>query len=204
LVLVGDGPDRDRAEEEVDRAGLRADVRFLGKVDRVAELLRGADLLLLPSEIESFGLAALEAMACGVPVLASRAGGLPEVVVDGETGYLLPPGAVAAFAERAIAVLRDPALHARLRSAAAAHALAFSPQRVVPRYEALYRELVGGWPAAPGARAQSGGRRGRVAGRGLDRAGRDRDAQGGGGRGAGGDRAGRGGERGERPRRPRG
>ena len=144
LVLVGDGPDRDRAEEEVDRAGLRADVRFLGKVDRVAELLRGADLLLLPSEIESFGLAALEAMACGVPVLASRAGGLPEVVVDGETGYLLPPGAVAAFAERAIAVLRDPALHARLRAAAAAHALAFSAERVVPRYEALYRELVGG------------------------------------------------------------
>src|SRR3989442_302591 len=78
LVLVGDGPERDAAEQEVDRLNLQRDVRFLGKVDNVAEILRGSDLFLLPSETESFGLAALEAMACAVPVLASAVGGLPE------------------------------------------------------------------------------------------------------------------------------
>src|SRR3989442_1457891 len=120
LVLAGDGPDRDFAEQEVDRLGLRADVRFPGKVDRVADLLRGSDLFLLPSQTESFGLSALEAMGCGVPVLATRVGGLPEVVVDGETGYLAPVGAVDELAERAVAVLKDATLHARLRRAAAA------------------------------------------------------------------------------------
>jgi L-malate glycosyltransferase len=142
LVLVGDGPDRDAAEQEVDRLGLRADVRFPGKVDRVADLLRGSDLFLLPSQMESFGLSGLEAMACGVPVLATRTGGLPEVVVEGETGYLLPIGAVEEFADRALAILGDAALHARLRAAAAARAREFSAERVVPRYEALYEETL--------------------------------------------------------------
>jgi N-acetyl-alpha-D-glucosaminyl L-malate synthase BshA len=142
LVLAGDGPDRDVAEQEVDRLGLRADVRFPGKVDRVADLLRGSDLFLLPSQMESFGLSGLEAMACGVPVLATRTGGLPEVVVEGETGYLLPVGAVEEFADRALAVLGDAALHARLRAAAAARALEFSAERVVPRYEGLYEETL--------------------------------------------------------------
>ncbi len=142
LVLVGDGPDRDAAEQEADRLGLRADVRFPGKVDRVADLLRGSDLFLLPSQMESFGLSGLEAMACGVPVLATRTGGLPEVVVEGETGYLLPVGAVEEFADRALAVLGDAALHARLRAAAAARAREFSAERVVPRYEALYEETL--------------------------------------------------------------
>src|SRR2546425_7504404 len=142
LVLAGDGPDRDFAEQEVDRLGLRADVRFPGKVDRVADLLRGSDLFLLPSQTESFGLSALEAMGCGVPVLATRVGGLPEVVVDGETGYLAPVGAVDELAERAVAVLKDATLHARLRRAAAARALEFSAERVVPRYEALYQDVL--------------------------------------------------------------
>ena len=105
LVLVGDGPDRDAAEQEADRLALGRDVRFLGKVDQVAELLRGSDLFLLPSETESFGLAALEAMACGVPVIATAVGGLPEVVVSGETGFLAPVGAVDAMAGRGD---RDP------------------------------------------------------------------------------------------------
>src|SRR5438874_412013 len=144
LVLAGDGPERDLAEQEVDRLKLRGDVRFLGKVDQVAELLRGGDLFLLPSASESFGLSALEAMACGVPVVATRQGGLPEVVVDGETGYLAAVGAVDEMTERALAVLQDGATHERMRRAAAARALEFSTERVVPRYEALYQDVLAG------------------------------------------------------------
>src|SRR5207244_4938639 len=116
-VLVGDGPDRDAIEHQVDGLSLRKDVRFLGKVETVGDVLRGADLFLLPSATESFGLAALEAMACGVPVIASAAGGLPEVVEDGKTGFLVPPGDVAAMAERALRVLENPAEHERLKHA---------------------------------------------------------------------------------------
>jgi len=144
LVLVGDGPDRDAAQQEADRQGLGDDVRFFGKVDQVADVLRCGDLFLLPSETESFGLAALEAMACGVPVLASAVGGLPEVVVDGATGFLTPVGAVDEMTERALSILRDPALHARLQAAAAAHALDFAAELVVPRYEALYQDVLRG------------------------------------------------------------
>src|SRR5207237_4765866 len=105
LVLVGDGPDRDAAEQQVDTLGLRKDVRFLGKVENVGDVLRGADLFLLPSATESFGLAALEAMACAVPVVASAAGGIPEVVQDGESGFLAPPGDVGGMSERALRIL---------------------------------------------------------------------------------------------------
>jgi L-malate glycosyltransferase len=143
LVLVGDGPDRDAAEHEVDGMGLRKDVRFLGKVESVGDVLRGADLFLLPSATESFGLAALEAMACAVPVVASAAGGIPEVVEDGKTGFLAPPGDVATMATRALRVLGDPAEHERMKRNAAARALEFSADRVVPRYEALYQEVLG-------------------------------------------------------------
>ena len=142
LVLAGDGPDRDLAEQEVDRLKLGRDVRFLGEVDQVAELLRGSDLFLLPSQNESFGLSALEAMACGVPVIATRAGGLPEVVVEGETGYLAPVGAVDVMIERAVALLEDGAVHERLRHAAVARALEFSADRIVPRYEELYQGVL--------------------------------------------------------------
>jgi len=142
LVLVGDGPDRDAAEHEVDTLGLRRDVRFLGKVESVGEVLRGADLFLLPSATESFGLAALEAMACGVPVVASAAGGLPEVVQDGETGFLAPVGDVPIMAERAMRILEEPAMLQRMRRAAAKLALEFSADRVVPQYEALYNEVL--------------------------------------------------------------
>lgn len=143
LVLVGDGPDRDAAEREVDDLGLRKDVRFLGKVESVGDVLRGADLFLLPSATESFGLAALEAMACAVPVVASAAGGIPEVVEDGTTGLLAAPGDVAGMVERALRVLGDPAEHERMKRSAATHALEFSADRVVPRYEALYQEVLG-------------------------------------------------------------
>jgi N-acetyl-alpha-D-glucosaminyl L-malate synthase BshA len=142
LVLVGDGPDRVAAEHEVDRLGLKRDVRFLGKVDNVADVLRGGDLFLLPSTTESFGLAALEAMACGVPVVASAAGGIPEVVTDGETGALASVGDVAGMTERALAILEDGSEHERLKRNAAARALEFAAERVVPRYEQLYQDLL--------------------------------------------------------------
>jgi L-malate glycosyltransferase len=142
LVLVGDGPDRDAAEHEVDTLGLRKDVRFLGKVESVGDVLRGADLFLLPSATESFGLAALEAMACAVPVVASAAGGLPEVIQDGTTGFLAPVGDVTIMADRSLRILEEPALLQRMRRAAAEHALEFSADRVVPQYEALYNEVL--------------------------------------------------------------
>lgn len=143
LVLVGDGPDRDAAEQQVDSLGLRKDVRFLGKVENVGDVLRGADVFLLPSATESFGLAALEAMACAVPVVASTAGGIPEVVQDGETGFLAAPGDVATMSERALRLLGDATEHERMKRTAAAHALEFSTDRVVPRYESLYQEVLG-------------------------------------------------------------
>jgi len=142
LVLVGDGPDRDGAQTEVDRLGLAKDVRFFGKVENVGDILRCADLFLLPSQSESFGLAALEAMACGVPVIASRAGGLPEVVTEAASGYLAPVGAVDEMTGRAVAVLGDAPLHERLRRGAAERALEFAADQVVPLYERLYEGVL--------------------------------------------------------------
>jgi N-acetyl-alpha-D-glucosaminyl L-malate synthase BshA len=143
LVMVGDGPDRHDAEHEARELGVAGDVRFLGRLDTVAPLLAAADLFLLPSQTESFGLAALEAMACGTPVLASRTGGIPEVLTDGVEGILEPPGSVEAMARRAVALLKDPVAHAAMRQAAIARAQTFSADAVVPQYEAFYREVLG-------------------------------------------------------------
>ena len=142
LILVGDGPDSDAAQSEVVRLGVKRDVRFFGRVDDVADLLRGADLFLLPSETESFGLAALEAMACGVPVVASDVGGIPEVVVHGETGFLAPVGDVAAMTDRSLEVLGDPARLELLRRGAVARAALFSADKVVPQYERVYEDVL--------------------------------------------------------------
>jgi N-acetyl-alpha-D-glucosaminyl L-malate synthase BshA len=142
LVMIGDGPERVDAEHEARELGVEADVRFLGRLDSVASLLQASDLFVLPSQSESFGLAALEAMACGSPVVASRAGGLPEVVDDGVNGILEPAGSVEAMARRAIELLRDPARHAAMRAAAIAKAQEFSADNIVPMYEELYREVV--------------------------------------------------------------
>jgi N-acetyl-alpha-D-glucosaminyl L-malate synthase BshA len=143
LVMVGDGPDRPLAEEEARRLGVEEDVHFLGKIDAVAPLLAGADLFLLPSRSESFGLSALEALACGVPVVASDAGGLPEVVRDGVTGRLCPVGDVDAMAAAAIDILADRDRWRAMSAAAAEDARArYSRDAIVERYEALYTDAV--------------------------------------------------------------
>src|ERR671919_1178884 len=138
LIMIGDGPERVEAENEVRDLGVEAEVRFLGRLDSVASLLQASDLFMLPSQTESFGLAALEAMACGSPVVASRAGGLPEVVEDGVSGILEPVGSVEAMGRRAVELLRDPSRHEAMREAAVAKAHEFSADRIVPLYESLY------------------------------------------------------------------
>jgi len=143
LVLVGEGPERPRALKRAADLGLRDDVVFLGRHGSVDEILSCADLFLLPSQSESFGLAALEAMACGAPVVASNAGGLPEVVTDGEAGYLLPVGAIDQMADAGVRVLSDPDLARRLSEGARALAVErFSARAIVPRYEALYERVL--------------------------------------------------------------
>ena len=143
LVMVGDGPDRSDAEREASLLGVADNVRFLGRLDRVTSILQGSDLFLLPSQTESFGLAALEAMACGAPAVASRIGGLPEVIDDGVSGILEPPGSVEAMGRRAVDLLLAPARLQATREAAIAKAATFSAERIVPMYEALYREPAG-------------------------------------------------------------
>jgi N-acetyl-alpha-D-glucosaminyl L-malate synthase BshA len=142
LLMVGDGPDRELAEHEVREAGVGADVRFLGRLDTVANLLQATDLFVLPSQTESFGLAALEAMACGAPVVTSNAGGLPEIVDDGVNGVTEPPGSVEAMARRAVEMLRSPDRHGDMRRAAIAKSKLFAADLVVPRYEQLYAEML--------------------------------------------------------------
>jgi N-acetyl-alpha-D-glucosaminyl L-malate synthase BshA len=145
LVLVGDGPERSRAMETARELGVTDQVLFLGKHQSVDELLACADLFLLPSKNESFGLAALEALACGVPVIASNMGGLPEVVVHGETGYLFSLGAVDEMAEAGISLLKDDAQWVRFSRGARADAVErFSNDRIIPLYEDLYRDVVSG------------------------------------------------------------
>jgi N-acetyl-alpha-D-glucosaminyl L-malate synthase BshA len=143
LHLVGDGPDREHIRDLVRDRGLQAHVRFLGERIDLPQVLRQAALFLLPSESESFGLAALEAMSCGVPVVASDVGGVPEVVSHGETGLLAPVGDVAAMATHVVRLLEDPALRRRLAHAARRRAETVFPLRpTVARYEALYRRLL--------------------------------------------------------------
>ena len=143
LLMVGDGPERDPAEQEARDLGVAEDVRFLGRLDQVVNLLQATDLFLLPSQTESFGLAALEAMACGAPVVASRSGGLPEVIEDDVTGILEPPGSVEAMGRRAIELLRDEQKHRRMAAAALEVARRFSADAIVPGYEALYQRVLG-------------------------------------------------------------
>jgi L-malate glycosyltransferase len=143
LLMIGDGPERVAAEWLVRDKGLNEDVLFLGKQSQVQNLLNCGDLFLLPSDLESFGLAALEAMACGVPVICSRVGGIPEVIQEGVEGYLAPPRDIDTMAARAIEILGNSAIKKRMGAAARQRALThFCSEEIIPLYEALYRSLI--------------------------------------------------------------
>ena len=143
LVMVGDGPDRVEAEAEAQMLGVERTVHFLGKIDVVAPLLAGADLFLLPSQSESFGLSALEALASGTPVVGSKAGGLVEVVKEGVTGALREVGDVDAMASASVEILSDrDRWQTMSRDAAADARLRFSRDDIVRQYEALYEDAV--------------------------------------------------------------
>ena len=143
LLLIGDGPDRSRAEWMTMEKKIHDRVIFLGKQDRVHEKLAMADIMLLPSQLESFGLAALEAMACKVVPIATNVGGLPEVVEDGKTGYLAEVGDVETMARRAIDLLSDQAKFQQMadegRMAARGH---FCASKIIPQYEKFYRGVL--------------------------------------------------------------
>jgi N-acetyl-alpha-D-glucosaminyl L-malate synthase BshA len=142
LLLVGDGPDVHLARERLATAGLMGSAEFLGEQLEIVSVLSAADLFLLPSSQESFGLAALEAMACEVPVVASRVGGLPEVIEHGRTGFLFPPDDLTGMAECGTRLLVDPVLRARITAdARRAVTERFCTSVVVPRYEECYVRL---------------------------------------------------------------
>jgi len=139
LVMVGDGPDRHDAEQEARQLGVGEEVHFLGKIDSVAPLLAAADLFMLLTDAESFGLSALEALASGTPVIGTKAGGLPEVVRDGETGILCGVGDVDGAASAAISLLRDQDRWTHMSQAAIVDARErFSKDDIVGRYEQMY------------------------------------------------------------------
>jgi N-acetyl-alpha-D-glucosaminyl L-malate synthase BshA len=143
LLLVGDGPDRPAAEVLARELGVYGDVRFLGKQEPVEEILSIADVFLMPSGSETFGLAALEAMACGVPVVSSDIGGLPELNLDGETGFLCTLADVDCLTDATRRIVRDDALHERMSAAARRRAAeTFDVDRIVPQYEAFYEAMV--------------------------------------------------------------
>lgn len=143
LLMVGDGPDRPACESRARELGVWHDVRFIGKQEPVEEILSIADLFMMPSGSETFGLAALEAMACGVPVVSTDIGGLPELNIDDETGYLRPLGDVEGMTDAARRILTDPELHGRMAAAARKRAVdEFELDSIVPRYEAHYERVL--------------------------------------------------------------
>jgi N-acetyl-alpha-D-glucosaminyl L-malate synthase BshA len=142
LLMVGDGGERSECEQLCRDLGVSDDVRFLGKQDAIEEILSVSDLFLMPSQTESFGLAALEAMACKVPVISSNAGGLPELNVDGVTGFLKDIGDINGMAESAIYILSDAARLATFKENALARAKQFDLAKILPVYEKYYIEVI--------------------------------------------------------------
>jgi N-acetyl-alpha-D-glucosaminyl L-malate synthase BshA len=144
LLLIGDGPDRSQAEWLAMRKGIHDDVIFLGKQDRVNEKLAMADVMLLPSQLESFGLAALEAMACEVVPIATNVGGIPEVIEHGKNGFLADVGDVETMAQCAIEILADESKLRAMGKASRTSAQArFCASKIIPQYEEFYRRVVG-------------------------------------------------------------
>ncbi|HCN82913.1 MAG TPA: N-acetyl-alpha-D-glucosaminyl L-malate synthase BshA, partial [Sphingobacteriaceae bacterium] len=142
LLLVGDGQDRPKAEQQCRELGIAENVRFLGKQDAVEEILSVADLFLMPSESESFGLAALEAMACKVPVISSNTGGLPELNIQGVTGFLSDVGDTKSMADHAVYVLEDKERLKKFKENALKRAKEFNLSLILPIYEDYYKEVI--------------------------------------------------------------
>jgi len=142
LLMIGDGPDRLSSEELARTLGVYNDTRFLGKQEQISEILSIADLFILPSETESFGLSALEAMACSVPLISTNAGGLPEINIQGKTGFLSNVGDVESMSQHAIFILSDDDRLQEFKKAAIAQARHFEKQRIIPMYEKLYNSVV--------------------------------------------------------------
>lgn len=142
LLMVGEGPEREYAEHRVKEIGIADKVTFLGNSNEIEKILCFSDLFILPSEKESFGLSALEAMASGVPVISSNSGGLPEVNVHGVTGYLSDVGDVTDMATKALHILRDDAVLQQFKKRAKEHALTFEMHKIVPLYEHLYESVL--------------------------------------------------------------
>ena len=142
LLMVGDGPERQNAEEMCRQLGICDDIRFLGKQEEMDEILSVSDLFVLPSEHESFGLSALEAMACRVPVISTNAGGLSEINKEGITGFLANVGDVETMAAKAMSILSDDTTLNNFKEAAATHAELFEQDKIVPIYEQLYMDVI--------------------------------------------------------------
>lgn len=142
LLMVGDGPERRVAEEKCREIGFCDDVIFLGNQNAVEEIYSIGDLFIIPSGSESFGLSALEAMACGVPVISSNVGGLPELVIDGVNGFTSPVGDVDKMAADALSLLQDDEKWKTFSEQALAHALTFGVNQIVPKYESYYEEVI--------------------------------------------------------------
>ncbi len=142
LLMIGDGPDRHKIEELCREKGMEDEVRFLGKQEMVEEILSISDLFVMPSETESFGLAALEAMACQVPVISSDSGGMPELNINGVTGFMSKVGDVKEMAKNALFILNDDAVLAKFRVAALARAKEFDIHQIMPMYERYYQRII--------------------------------------------------------------
>ncbi|KAF2327635.1 MAG: N-acetyl-alpha-D-glucosaminyl L-malate synthase BshA [Flavobacterium nitrogenifigens] len=142
LMMVGDGPEKEKAEMLCQELGILDKVIFFGNSHEIDKILCMTDLFLLPSETESFGLAALEAMACGVPVISSNSGGLPEVNYDGFSGYLSNVGDVEEMAQNALKILKDDAVLSQFKANALEVARKFDIKNILPKYEALYQKAV--------------------------------------------------------------
>jgi len=143
LLLVGEGPERLFVQQLVKELKLSEDVLFLGEQEYIGQLMNCADLFFLPSEQESFGLVALEAQSCGVPVIGAATGGLPEVVEDGKTGFLLPVGDISGMAQKSLELLSKKALHQAFHKEARKRVLDyFDSDSIIPQYEAFYEEVI--------------------------------------------------------------